>query len=50
MDADALPFYLRHEKLVSEQDDDAGHRRIADAVTQYLGALAKNAYERQRRT
>lgn len=50
MDAGAMPFYLRHEKLVSEQDDDAGHRRIADALTQYLNAVAKNADEQRRRT
>jgi hypothetical protein len=50
IDADELPFYLRREKLITEQDNDAGHRRIADAITQYRAALAKNAYERQRRT
>lgn len=50
MAVDALPFYLRHEKLVSEQDDEAGQRRIADVLTQYLNAVAKHADEQRRRT
>lgn len=50
MNAGALPFYLREEKLVIEQDDDAGHRKISDALKQYLNAMAKNAEEQRRRT
>lgn len=43
IDVAALPFYLRHEKLVNEQNDEAGHHKIADGLTQYLNAVAKNA-------
>jgi hypothetical protein len=50
MDAPTMPFYLRHEKLVSEENDEAGHRRIADALMQYLNAVTKNADEYRRRT
>jgi hypothetical protein len=49
VDVDALPFYLRHEKMASEQNDEAGQRRIADALTRYLRAVAKNADEQRRR-
>ncbi|KKO18673.1 MAG: hypothetical protein BROFUL_02624 [Candidatus Brocadia fulgida] len=48
MDAGAMPFYLRHEKLVSEENNEAGHRRIANVLTQYLNAVAKNADEYRR--
>ncbi len=50
MNAGAMPFYLLHEKLVSEQDDEAGRRRIIDALTQYLNAVAKDADEQRRGT
>ncbi|RNC68065.1 MAG: hypothetical protein ED859_11590 [Desulfuromonadales bacterium] len=43
IDVAALPFYLRHEKLVNEQNDEDGHHKIAVALTQYLNAVAKNA-------
>lgn len=49
MDVDALPFYLRHEKMANEQNDDAGQRRIADALTRYLRAVAEDAGKQQRR-
>ena len=49
IDVDALPFYLRHEKLVNEQNDEAGQSRIADALTRYLSAVAENADEQRRR-
>jgi hypothetical protein len=48
--APAMPFYLRHEKMVSENDDEAGYRRIVDALTQYLNTVAMNADEYRRRT
>lgn len=49
VDVAALPFYLRHEKMANEQNDDAGQRRIADALTRYLGAVSENVDEQRRR-
>ena len=36
-----LPFYLRHEKVLIERDDEVGHKRIAAELESYLNSLAK---------
>lgn len=36
-----MPFYLRHEKVLIERDDEAGHRRLAAELENYLNLLAK---------
>uniref|UniRef100_A0A831XD40 Nucleoside 2-deoxyribosyltransferase n=1 Tax=Geobacter metallireducens TaxID=28232 RepID=A0A831XD40_GEOME len=48
MDVDALPFYLRHEKMANEQNDEAGRRRIADALTRYLSDVVLHTDEQRR--
>jgi hypothetical protein len=35
----ALPFYLRHERLIAAPDESAGHRHIEREVTQYLASI-----------
>lgn len=50
IDVNALPFYLRHEKLANEQNDETGQSRIADALTRYLNFVAKSAEEPRRQT
>jgi len=37
-----LPFYLRQEKIVGERDDEAGRRRIARELREYLESLARS--------
>jgi len=34
----SMPFYLRHEKVVVEKDDQAGRRRIGREVRDFLRA------------
>jgi len=41
------PFYLRHEKLTREQDDEAGRRKIGEEVKRYLRSLMENAGEQR---
>jgi hypothetical protein len=41
------PFYLRHEKMTRERDDEAGRRKIGDEVKRYLHALADTAGEQR---
>jgi hypothetical protein len=36
-----MPFYLRHEKVLIERDDEAGYRRIAAELKNYLNLLGK---------
>jgi hypothetical protein len=36
-----MPFYLRQEKVLIDRDDEAGHRRIAAELENYLNLLAK---------
>jgi hypothetical protein len=36
-----MPFYLRHEKVLIDRDDEAGYTRIAAALENYLNVLAK---------
>jgi hypothetical protein len=41
-----LPFYLRHERLISASDDEAGRRRIAVEVGKYLERIARRRTKR----
>ena len=36
-----MPFYLRHEKVLIDRDDESGHSRIAAELAKYLNVLAK---------
>jgi hypothetical protein len=35
----ALPFYLRHERLITAPDDEAGHSQLRREVVAYLGRV-----------
>jgi hypothetical protein len=37
----AMPFYLRQEKVLIDRDDEAGYKRIAAELKNYLNLLAK---------
>jgi len=49
IETNAMPFYLRHEQVASEQDNESGHNRIAARLTQYLIAVTKNEVEQRYR-
>jgi hypothetical protein len=43
----ALPFYLRHERLIAAPDEPAGHRHIALEVKQYLASIDRRRGHRR---
>jgi hypothetical protein len=40
----ALPFYLRHERLIAASDDAVGHRHLAREVVAYLASVDRRRH------